>query len=1042
MKKLNKILFSMELTGILLLMFAISVGYATFIENDYGTVAAKSHVYNATWFELMLLLMAINMTGSIFKHKMYVRKKWTILLFHVSFLLIVAGAAITRYISYEGMMRIREGETSNQLITDKTYIRIWAGNDPVPYYSEKTILAAPASAGKFSDEFSYGNQAVKVEVLDYYTNATETVIEGEGEPILWLVISDKMSGRQNAYFRNGDTRRFGGTVITFNSQPLIGAINITSDGGALKFFSADSVNYMNMAANTNEVLAPDSVHPLHPMALYRCATLDIVLKSFYQRAKIGLVSAEGQEGMSGMDALAVKVSVGNESSEVNVYGGQGFVGKTEEAIVNGVSVKVSFGAKLLELPFSLKLNDFQLERYPGSHSPSSYASEITVYDPGKSLEMPYRIYMNHVLNHGGFRFFQSSYDKDEKGTILSVNHDAAGTIITYIGYFLMTLGMILTLFNRNSRFMTLTKLSSRLRTSRKSMVSTVMLPGLISFATLIPAVNATAQDESSTLPVVSAEHAAKFGKLLVQDKDGRMKPLNTVSSEVLRKIARKKFFEGMNPEQVFLGILAYPDLWQAKPIIKVSNPELEEFLKLDGKYASFNRIVDIHSAEGYKLNEYVENAYAKKPSLQNKFDKEVMKVDERLNIFYMVYSGSFLNVFPVPNDENHKWVTSTDAKEFFEGEEALFVEGIIPMYSEEVRKAVESGNWTAADEHLEYIIQFQKKYGAKIYPSDTKVNLEIFYNKFDVFKRLSGYYGIIGFILIVLHFINILKPKINLRKVIRISSWLVVVLFVMHTIGLAIRWNISGHAPWSNGYESLIYIGWATILSGLIFVRRSEVTLAVTALLASLILSVAGMSWMDPEITNLVPVLKSYWLIIHVAIITASYGFLALGALLGFFNLILMNLKTKSNFGRLELTITELSYVIEMTLIIGLFMLTIGTFLGGVWANESWGRYWGWDPKETWALVTVLIYSFVAHMRFIPGFRGNFAYSFASLISFSSVLMTYFGVNYYLSGLHSYAKGDPVPVPTFVYYTVAVVIIVSIAAFISNRRYDKVNPAE
>jgi cytochrome c-type biogenesis protein CcsB len=233
----------------------------------------------------------------------------------------------------------------------------------------------------------------------------------------------------------------------------------------------------------------------------------------------------------------------------------------------------------------------------------------------------------------------------------------------------------------------------------------------------------------------------------------------------------------------------------------------------------------------------------------------------------------------------------------------------------------------------------------------------------------------------------------------------------------------------------LIYIAWATSLSGLIFVWRSEITLSVTALLSSLILAVAGMSWMDPEITNLVPVLKSYWLIIHVAIITASYGFLALGALLGFLNLVLMIMKTGKNYQRLDLTVTELNYIVEMTLIIGLFMLTIGTFLGGVWANESWGRYWGWDPKETWALATVLFYSFVVHMRFIPGFRGNFSFSFASLISYSFVLMTYFGVNYYLSGLHSYAAGDPVPVPTFVYYTVAVIGLVSAWAYVNDRKY-------
>jgi cytochrome c-type biogenesis protein CcsB len=1041
MKKIKNIIFSTELTGIFLLMFAISIGYATFIENDFGTIAAKSRVYNATWFEILLLLMAVNMTGSIFTHKMYVRKKLTILLFHVSFLIILLGAAITRYISYEGMMRLREGETSSQLISDKTYIRIWADNGSVSYYSEADVLATPASAGKFDDEFSFGGQPVKVNVLDYYTNAGETVIEGEGDPLLWLVISDKMSGRQDVYFRKGDIKKIGSTSITFDAEPVQGAINITSDGSGLKFSTSDSVNYMNMAANTNQVLAPDSIYPLQQMSLYRLGPISIVVKSFYEKAKIGLVSTEGREGMTSQDAIAVRISAGSESSVVNVYGGQGFVSEPAEIIINGINFKVAFGAKNIELPFSLKLNDFQLERYPGSNSPSSYASEITVFDESKSLEMPYRIYMNHVLNYGGYRFFQSSYDKDELGTILSVNHDAAGTIITYIGYLIMTLGMILTIFSRNSRFMSLSKLSSQLRKSRKELVSILFIACLMALISM-PHQTLMAQGESNALPVIDKEHAAKFGKLLIQNKDGRIHPLNSLSSEVLRKMARKTSFQGMNPEQVFLGILVYPDKWQTTPIIKVYNPELEEFLKLDGKYASFNQIVDIHTSEGYKLGEYVEKAYAKKPALQNKFDKEVMKVDERLNIFYMIYSGTFLNVFPVPNDENHKWVTSKDSEAFFKGEEALFVGGIFSMYFEEVRKAVESGNWTAADDHLNYIIDFQKKYGAKVLPSDTKVNLEIFYNKFDVFKRLSMYYGLIGFVLLVLHFINILKPKINLRKVIRISSWLVVVLFVMHTAGLIIRWNISGHAPWSNGYESLIYIGWATILSGLIFVRRSEVTLAVTALLASLILSVAGMSWMDPEITNLVPVLKSYWLIIHVAIITASYGFFALGALLGFFNLVLMILKNKNNYNRLELTVTEFAYIIEMTLIIGLFMVTIGTFLGGVWANESWGRYWGWDPKETWALVTVLVYSFVSHMRFIPGFRGNFVYSFASLISFSSVLMTYFGVNYYLSGLHSYAKGDPVPVPTFVYYTLIVVAVVSVMAYITNRRYEKLKPLE
>jgi cytochrome c-type biogenesis protein CcsB len=262
---------------------------------------------------------------------------------------------------------------------------------------------------------------------------------------------------------------------------------------------------------------------------------------------------------------------------------------------------------------------------------------------------------------------------------------------------------------------------------------------------------------------------------------------------------------------------------------------------------------------------------------------------------------------------------------------------------------------------------------------------------------------------------------------------------LFQTFGLGLRWYISGHAPWSDGYESMIYIGWVTMLAGLLFSRRSKMTVAATTLLASIILFVAHLSWMDPEITNLVPVLKSYWLTIHVSVITASYGFLALGALLGFFNLILMILKSPKNRELMDEHIRELTAINERTLIVGLYMLTIGTFLGGVWANESWGRYWGWDPKETWALVSVLVYSFIAHMRYIPGLKSKFAYNLASVFGFFSILMTYFGVNYYLSGLHSYAKGDPVPIPDFVYYTLGVIILAVVWAYNNEHRLKNIN---
>jgi cytochrome c-type biogenesis protein CcsB len=290
-------------------------------------------------------------------------------------------------------------------------------------------------------------------------------------------------------------------------------------------------------------------------------------------------------------------------------------------------------------------------------------------------------------------------------------------------------------------------------------------------------------------------------------------------------------------------------------------------------------------------------------------------------------------------------------------------------------------------------------------------------------------------VFLIILIIRILTPGLNIKPVTIGVKYLLLMGFLAHTLGLATRWYISGHAPWSNGFESMIYIAWVTMLAGFIFVKKAPFALSATAILSSLTLFVAHLSWMNPEITNLVPVLKSYWLTLHVSIITASYGFLGLGAILGFLNLILYVLKTEKNKISLQEQIVSMSRVVEMALILGLYFLTVGTLLGAVWANESWGRYWGWDPKETWSLITIFIYAFIIHMRQIPGFKSKFALNLFALIGFSSVLMTYFGVNYYLSGLHSYAQGDPVPVPSFVYYSVLTIILLATFAYLNERKY-------
>ena len=282
--------------------------------------------------------------------------------------------------------------------------------------------------------------------------------------------------------------------------------------------------------------------------------------------------------------------------------------------------------------------------------------------------------------------------------------------------------------------------------------------------------------------------------------------------------------------------------------------------------------------------------------------------------------------------------------------------------------------------------------------------------------------------------IQIFKPNRFISLLVKGFKIVMILLFTLHTVGLISRWYISGHAPWSDAYESMIYVAWATQFFGLIFGRKSDLTMASTAFVAGMILMIAHWNWMDPEIANLVPVLDSYWLMIHVAVIVGSYGPFALGMIIGTVSLILMLIATNKNKKKIKLQIKELTIINELSITVGLIMLTIGNFLGGMWANESWGRYWGWDPKETWALISIMVYAFVIHMRLIPGLRGTWLFNLMSIIAFGSILMTYFGVNFYLVGLHSYASGDKIITPDFVYYSIAVVFILGTISYFKYKR--------
>lgn len=1029
MKILSKIFFSMETMGFLILIFASSIGVATFIENDFGTQASKAVVYNAWWFNILMLWLSANLIANIFRYKLYRRQKFPIFLFHISFLIILLGSAITRYISFEGMMHIREGEQSSSITSDNTYVQVWMNDGSEKVYDEDKVMPSVLTPKAYSGTIRIGEKKLRFETSKYVPNAREIVVETEssGFPFIVLVAASGM-GRQNYYFKYESSKNLGKYRVNFSETEITGAINIKVDEGVLKINSPDTIITMSMMGGDNDTILPGSWFDFTQRKLYQLKDLNLVLTNFYKNGSIDYASYE-ENGMSLMDVMLIEVSSGNEKQTIALRGGKGFEGRVEKFNIDGVDVTMTFGSKRIELPFHIELIDFELERYPGSNSPSSYASEVVLVDDRINLREQRRIYMNNVLNYEGYRFFQSSYDKDELGTILSVNHDYWGTLFTYIGYFLMTLGMFLTPFSRHSRFAILGRLLRKSANKSRNVSALLIILGLVSGFQVMGQHN-HGNISTDQIPEVNKEQAESFGGLMVQSHDGRLKPVNTLASEILRKISRKSKLHGMNSDQVFLGMLSSPLVWQGVPMIKVSHKEVQELIGIDGKYASYLDFIDRNQGT-YKMNQHVSAAYNKKPAQRNMFDKEVIKADERLNICYMVFTGEILKVLPDPVDPYKKWYSPASKINGLPSEDSMFLSTVIPTYLQ----AVGSGDLVTANELLNGISDFQKAYGGKIIPSDRKINMELSYNRMMIFNNLSRYYGLIGFIMLIFVFVEVFRKSKIVRYIVKGLTILVIIGFVLQTMGLIMRWYISGHAPWSNGYESLIYIGWVTMLAGLIFSRRSNMTLAATTVLTSIILMVAHLSWMDPEITNLVPVLKSYWLTIHVSIITASYGFLALGMLLGFISLVLMIFKSKKNHKHIEQKIKDLTIINERTLMIGLYMLTIGTFLGGVWANESWGRYWGWDPKETWALVSVLVYSFILHMQYIPGLRNSFSFNFASLIGYGAILMTYFGVNYYLSGLHSYAAGDPVPVPTFVYYTVAVITLLSIVAYMNNIRF-------
>jgi cytochrome c-type biogenesis protein CcsB len=1080
MKKLQDILISTRTMAVLLLVYAFAMAYATFLENDYGTPTAKALIYEAKWFELIMLLLILNFIGNIGRYRLWKREKWPVLVFHLAFILIFIGGAITRYISFEGTMHIREGETSNEIVTDKNFLKVQIEEKgDVLNYKDIPYLMSPLHKDLEATYDFHGKQ-VKVVAKEYVQRKKDSLLADQNGAEYLHLVSTGQTGRQNIFIKPGETKSINGTLVTFN-RAIEGAVEFKNEDGKLFIKTPVDASYMTMATQATGTTVKDEFQPLALRSLYSINELKLVVPEGLKKGKLMAIEGDRKKDQNVPDMLTVELQGPKTKQLVDLSVEKGNPNAYKQVTMDGLNIMIGFGPKIYNTPFSLKLDDFVMETYPGSSSPSAYESHIKIVDEGK--QTPFKIYMNHVLNHKGYRFFQSSFDPDRMGTVLSVNHDYWGTLISYIGYTFLFGGMFFMFFWKGTHFW---KLNKMLKDVNKKKAAAVILL-LLSFGlnaqkiethgttdgsrehihvegdnhshaqgseTLKPQgaqpftkMKVVSADEIIARNKISAEHADKFGYLLVQNFEGRIVPINTEALDVLRKLYKKDEFKGtdgksLTANQWFLSVNIDTPSWTMVPMIKVGTKggdELKNKTKADEDgYTSLMNLfpADANGNLRYILESDYNTAFRKKPAEQTNYDKEVIAVNERVQIFNEFFSGQFMRIVPVKNDANHTWHSWLDQKM----EPDMESQQVMGPYFAEVLQAQQSGNWAKADAQLAKLSDYQQKWGKAVVPAKSKVDLEVFMNKVNINFKLLIFYTLIGGLLLILGFVELFKPKKVLNKAIKVIIVLGIVGYLFHFLGLVARWYISGHAPWSNGYEAIIFISWVGITAGLLLYRNSNALIPAAGFMVAVIMMgfAHGGSALDPQITPLVPVLKSYWLIVHVAIITSSYGFFALSMIIAVISLVFYIISNKETYKlHHDTTLKELVIVSEMSLTIGLFALTVGNFLGGIWANESWGRYWSWDPKETWAFISIMVYAFVLHMRLVPGLRSRWAFHVATMFAFCSMVMTYFGVNYYLSGLHSYAAGDPVPVPAWVYIGLATMALLSAVSYYKFRILNK-----
>lgn len=635
-----------------------------------------------------------------------------------------------------------------------------------------------------------------------------------------------------------------------------------------------------------------------------------------------------------------------------------------------------------QLPFSITLNQFEIIYYKGTLAPMDFISHISVADKDCHRQIQGKVSMNHIFSYQHYRFYQSGYSEDNEGSVFSVSHDHYGIGITYAGYTLLLLSTVFFFFSPQSRFRQLLK-SPLLHRS----LTVILL--LFAFS-----LNSNFLKANSTSPkVLPREVAEHFGDLYIL-YNNRICPLQTFARDFTVKLYGSSSYKGLTPEEVLTGWLFYYDSWKNEPIIRIKSNEARKLLEIEGNYA---RLKDyISTINEYKLEKMMNHIR----SGEQVTDKRgIEEADEKFNIINLVCTGAMMKIFPCRNiaGKTLEWYSQSDQlPQDMDNDKWVFIRKSMSY----VNEMIVMKKYNDACLLLEKIKKYQQKECDGLLPADNKFKAEKIYNQFDYSKSVAMACICIGLICFIYYCHCMASQKRTSRKAIIILNILLWIVFTYLSAAICLRGYVSNHLPLSNGFETMQFMAWCTLLLTFLLQRKFAMLLPFGFLLCGLTLMVSMLGESNPQITQLMPVLQSPLLSIHVVVIMIAYSLLAFIMLNGVTAVILHQSQKEC-----KEQIERLQIISQIILYPAIFLLAIGIFIGAVWANVSWGRYWGWDPKEVWALITMLVYALALHPRSLPWFHRTMFFHVFCITAFITVLITYFGVNFLLGGMHSYANG-------------------------------------